>query len=390
MMATAELRAQVESQQPAMINLLERLARVESPSSDAAAQIPVRALISAEFEALGLGVRNLSGRTTGGALLARPRDRRRGQPIQLLLGHYDTVWPVGTLGDMPFEVEGNIVRGPGVFDMKGGIVQIVFALRALRELGATPAVTPVILLNSDEEIGSRESTRHIRRLARIADRALVMEPSMGPEGTIKTTRKGVGRFTVRVRGKSAHAGLDPESGASAILELSHVIQALFGLNDPARGVSVNVGTVDGGIRPNVIAPESRAVIDVRVQSDADGERVREAILGIRPVTPGVELDIDGFIGRPPLEPTPANRALWAVARRLGTELGLDLREGLAGGGSDGSTASRYTATLDGLGPVGDGAHARHEHLLLDRSLERTALLALLLLQPPLEVSHDQR
>jgi glutamate carboxypeptidase len=389
MVAAAKLRTQVESQQAAMLTLLERLTRVESPSSDAATQVPVRALIGGELEALGLRVRYLSGRSTGGALMARPHDRRRGQPIQLLLGHYDTVWPVGTLRDMPFEIEDNIVRGPGVFDMKGGIVQIVFALRALQELGATPAVTPVILLNSDEEIGSRESTRHIRRLARIADRALVMEPSMGPEGTIKTTRKGVGRFTVCVRGKAAHAGLDPESGASAILELSHVIQKLFGLNDPARGISVNVGTVDGGIRPNVVAPESRAVIDVRVQSDADAERVRKAILGIQPVTPGVELDIDGFIGRPPLEATPANRALWAVARRLGTELGLNLQEGLAGGGSDGSTASRYTATLDGLGPVGDGAHARHEHLLLDRTLERTALLALLLMQPPLEVSHDQ-
>ena len=169
-------------------------------------------MICDELAALGYRVRKLSGRRTGGSLFAAPLARERGRPVQLLLGHYDTVWPVGTLHDMPFEIDDNVVRGPGVFDMKGGIVQILFALRSIASLGLEPSVTPVILLNSDEEIGSRESTRHIRRLARIADRALVMEPSMGPEGTIKTTRKGVGRFTVCARGKAAHAGLDPGIG----------------------------------------------------------------------------------------------------------------------------------------------------------------------------------
>lgn len=384
-----QLLSTLAQQRGAMLQLLERLTLIESPSSDASTQLPVQRLIIGQLQALGFRVRPLSGRSTGGALFASPAKRTRGQPVQLLLGHYDTVWPVGTLRDMPFQVDGNIVRGPGVFDMKGGIVQIVYALQTIAALGVNPSVTPVILLNSDEEIGSRESTRHIRRLARIANRALVMEPSMGPEGTIKTTRKGVGRFTVRARGKAAHAGLDPESGASAILELSHVIQKLFGLNDPQQGVSVNVGTIDGGIRPNVIAPESTAVIDVRVRSQADAERVSAAISAIRPEIPGVELDIDGFIGRPPLEPTPANQALWQLATELGNELGLTLEEGLAGGGSDGSTASQYTATLDGLGPVGDGAHARHEHLLIDRTIERTALLAMLILAPPVEVTDEQ-
>jgi glutamate carboxypeptidase len=381
-----QLLTTLGQQQGAMLQLLERLTLLESPSSDADTQLPVQKVIVGELEKLGYRAITLSGRSTGGALFASPARRTRHQPLQLLLGHYDTVWPVGTLREMPFEVDGNIVRGPGVFDMKGGIVQIVFALQALAAIGARPTVTPVILLNSDEEIGSRESTRHIRRLARIADRALVLEPSMGPEGAIKTTRKGVGRFTVRARGKAAHAGLDPEAGASAILELSHVIQKLFGLNDPQRGVSVNVGTIDGGIRPNVIAPESTAVIDVRVQSQADADRVSDAIKSIKPETPGVELEIDGFIGRPPLEPTPANTALWQLARELGEALGLELQDGLAGGGSDGSTASQYTATLDGLGPVGDGAHARHEHLLIDRTVERAALLAMLLLQPPLGIA----
>lgn len=382
----AQLLDEVRTQREPMVSLLERLARFETPSSDAGSQLPIRDTICEELAALGYRVRKLSGRRTGGSLFAAPVARKRGRPVQLLLGHYDTVWPVGTLSEMPFEIEDNVVRGPGVFDMKGGIVQILFALRSIASLGLEPGVTPVILLNSDEEIGSRESTRHIRRLARIADRALVMEPSMGPEGTIKTTRKGVGRFTVCARGKAAHAGLDPESGASAILELSHVIQKLFGLNDPTAGISVNVGTIDGGIRPNVIAPESTAVIDVRVQTEVDAERVSREILAIKPETPGVELEIDGFIGRPPLEPTAANRALWSVAKDLGSRIGLELTQGLAGGGSDGSTASLYTATLDGLGPVGDGAHARHEHLLLNKTQERTALLALLILHPPLAVT----
>jgi len=282
---------------------------------------------------------------------------------------------------MPFEIEGNVIRGPGVFDMKGGIVQIIFALRALQELGLTPDITPVVFLNSDEEIGSRESGDYIRMLAKRVERAFVMEPALGMDGAIKTARKGVGRFTVCVKGKAAHAGLDPEGGASAILELSHVIQCLFQMNDPEKGISVNVGTIDGGIRPNVIAPESKAVIDVRVATNVDAEIIEREIRGIEPQVPGVTLEIDGFIGRPPLEPTPANRALWAVAKDIAAKLDLELTQGLAGGGSDGSTTSQYTATLDGMGPVGDGAHARHEHLLLDQTIKRAALLTLLILAP---------
>ncbi len=367
-----------------MVQLLESLTRAESPSSVAAAQVPVKEIIADRFEQIGFRVRRLAGRTSGGSLLARPADRRRGGGLQLLLGHFDTVWPVGTIDSMPFEVDGNVIRGPGVFDMKGGVVQILFALGALRDLGLEPDITPVVFLNSDEEIGSRESGNYIRLLAKRVERAFVMEPALGTDGALKTARKGVGRFTVRARGKAAHAGLDPEGGASAILELSHVIQELFGLNDPARGISVNVGTIDGGIRPNVIAPESKAVIDVRVASRADADRVEAAIRAIEPTTPGVELDIDGIIGRPPLEPTPANRALWERAREIARELNIDLTEGLAGGGSDGSTTSQYTATLDGLGPVGDGAHARHEYLLLDKTIERAALLTLLLLTPGID------
>jgi glutamate carboxypeptidase len=373
----------LRDEREAMVDFLEQLVRAESPSSDPGTQAAVRRILDRAFLSLDFKTIQLSGRRSGGQLFARPKRRARGGPLQLVVGHYDTVWPVGTLSDMPFEYDGQLVRGPGVFDMKGGLVQLVFALRSLERLALTPTVTPCVFLNSDEEIGSRDSTRYIAALARRADRALILEPSLGSTGALKTARKGVGRYTVTVRGRAAHAGLDPERGVSAILELSHVIQRLFALNDPSKGVTVNVGTIDGGLRPNVIAPESRAVVDVRVASHADAERIDKAIKRIEPTVEGIQLEIEGAIGRPALEPTARNRSLWRLAEQLATEIDLDLSEGTAGGGSDGNTTSLYTATLDGLGPVGDGAHAHHEHLDLGRTIERTALLALLLLAAPI-------
>ncbi|MDJ0827023.1 MAG: M20 family metallopeptidase [Rhodobacter sp.] len=380
----AEILAHLKGQKDDFVAFLEELTRIESPSLDPVPQGRARGVIADRLRQGGFRTWALSGTSHGGNLYARPDDRPRGRPVQLLVGHYDTVWPVGTLRDMPFEVDGNVVRGPGVYDMKGGITQIVFALEALAHFGAAPQVTPVVFANSDEEIGSRESTHHISRLARKAARAFVLEPSLGRDGKLKTARKGVGRFTVKITGQAAHAGLDPDKGASAILELSHVVQSLFALNDAERGVTVNVGTIEGGLRPNVVAPESGCVADVRVRTHEDAERVTTAIHGLAPVVPGTSLAIEGGIGRPALEPTPRNRRLWREAQSLSAEIGLDLQEGLAGGGSDGNTTSLYTATLDGLGPVGDGAHAPHEFLYLDETLERTALLALLLLAPPLD------
>jgi len=365
------------------LSLLETLCRAESPSLDPVAQQAVHAVLAANLEALGYVVHPLRGQRSGVHLYARPRQRRRGAPVQLVVGHYDTVWPAGTLATMPFGIEGDRARGPGVYDMKGGLAQLVVALATLRGLGLEPALTPVVLVSADEEVGSRESGRQVRRLARVSGRALVLEPSLGVEGRLKTERKGVARYTVRVRGRAAHAGLDPTAGASAILELSHVIQALFALNDPQRGVTVNVGTIDGGLRPNVVAPESRAVVDVRTRTIADAERVDAAIRAIRAVTAGTALSVEGGLGRPPLEPTPRNQTLFEAARALGARVDLELEGGLAGGGSDGSTASQYTATLDGLGPVGDGAHAAHEYLEIGPTLDRAALLALLLLAPPM-------
>jgi glutamate carboxypeptidase len=380
----AEIQKHLNVRRTEFIAFLEELTLIESPSVVPGVQSHMRSIIADRLESIGFRTLSLSGRSNGGNLYARPESRTRHAPAQMLLGHYDTVWPLGTIRDMPFAVEGNRVRGPGVYDMKGGIAQIVFALETIAQLNLTPTVTPFVFSNSDEEIGSRESTHLIRRLARKMSRVFVLEPSLGPDGLLKTARKGVGRFTVKIKGKAAHAGLDPERGASAILELSHVVQALFALNDPVNGVTVNVGTIEGGLRPNVIAPESVAVIDVRVRTQEDAERITRKIHSLSPTVVGTELEIDGCIGRPALEPTPRNRQLWHLAKELSKEIDLDLQEGMAGGGSDGNTTSLYAATLDGLGPVGDGAHAPHEFLYVDETLERTALLTLLLLSPALD------
>jgi len=364
-----------------LITLLRDLVEAESPSSHPAVHKKARHMFMSALSELGFMVRETG--LPGGPLhvYARPEERRRKTDIQLIVGHYDTVWPVGTIIERPFTVDGNIIRGPGAFDMKGGLVQLILALKTLHDLDLRPTVMPVIFVNADEEIGSRTSTRYIRMLARRATRAFVLEPALGEDGSLKTERKGIGRFTVTVYGKAAHAGLDPEAGASAILELSHVIQKLFAMNDADKGITINVGTVDGGIQPNVIASHSTAVIDVRVPTLADGNKIEKLIHGIKPEVPGVRLRIDGAIGRPSMEATPRNEALWKQAKQIGEQLGVDLGRARVGGGSDGNTTSQFTATLDGLGAVGHGAHAKREFLYIDKTLERVALLAMLLLSP---------
>lgn len=371
----------VRGQRSMLIGLLRDLVESESPSSHPGVHDRIRNTLAAALEDVGFAAREIGAPAATRHLIAHPHRRRRGAPLQLVVGHYDTVWPIGTLAERPFRVEGNVVRGPGVFDMKGGLAQLLLALRVIGRMGASPSLTPVVFLNADEEIGSRTSTRHITRLARRARRALILEPALGESGALKTTRKGVGRFRITVHGRAAHAGLDPDAGASAILELSHVIQKLFAMNDAGKGISVNVGTVDGGIRPNVIAPHSNAVVDVRVPTVTDGERIERLIRALEPENPDIRLRVEGGIGRPSMEATPRNRQLWQQARSLGRQLGIELSAARAGGASDGNTTSQYTATLDGLGPVGDGAHAQHEFLDIERTLERAALLALLLLSP---------
>ncbi len=377
----SEIQDHLKRRRSEMVDFTRQLVGIETPSLDPASQSPILDLLASTLESVGLRTTRMPGSRSGGMIVAQaPAD---GRPFQTMIGHCDTVWPIGTLRDMPFSSDEHTLKGPGVYDMKAGLAQMVFALAALRELKLDPPAAPVALVNSDEEIGSQDSEPMIRQLASQSDRVFILEPSLGREGQLKTARKGVGQFTIRVKGKAAHAGLEPESGVSAILELSYLIQELFALNDPERGVTVNVGMVDGGLRPNVVAADSKAVVDVRILTHEDARRIERTIFALRPVTPGVTLQISGGIGRPPLEKTERNRRLWELAREKGRQLGVQLEEGVAGGASDGNTTSLLTATLDGLGAVGGGAHALHEFVYIDKMLERSALLALLLMEPPL-------
>ena len=371
----------LETNEAALIDLCDELVSIESPSNDPVATRVILERLVREFTQLGYRHRLARPDRSGGYLYARPAHHRPGQPMQLLLGHVDTVWPIGTLAARPWTVDGTEIHGPGVFDMKAGIVQILFALRTLQDLGLEPPATPLVLFNSDEEIGSRESRVAIGRLSRIAARAFVCEPGLGPCGALKTARKGLGKYTLTVHGRAAHAGLDPDSGASAILELSSVIQHLFALNDRERDITVNVGTIEGGIQANVIAPRSQAVVDVRVLDHADAQYIDGAIRAIKPVTPGTSITVSGGFGRPPMVRTARNGALFDRAKSIGRELGMEIGEVTAGGGSDGNTTSQHTATLDGLGIIGDGAHAPSERIDVRNLAPRTALLAALLIEP---------
>jgi len=383
----------VGEQRDEFLGFLEELVVHESPSLVPEAQEPIFELIGEALDEIGYEIRRIPGNESGGQLLAAPSGRDFGgvdltastpdsvslSPVQLLIGHCDTVWPIGTLKKMPVRIDDSIMRGPGVFDMKAGLAQTIFALQALHRLDLEPALLPLVFINSDEEIGSNESSANIVRLAQFASRVFVMEPALGLSGKLKTGRKGVSQFVVNVTGKAAHAGLDPEAGASAILELSHQIQRLFDLNDPLRGVSVNVGIIGGGLRPNVIAPESQAIVDVRVPDSIEAERITAAIHGLEPATTGVSLKVEKSLERAPLERTPRNQALWQLALEAARDLDLEIEQGVAGGGSDGNLTSPFAATLDGLGAVGDGAHANHECINVAKSVERCALLAMLIM-----------
>jgi glutamate carboxypeptidase len=377
----AAVMEHLSAQRDEMVEMLLALSRLESPTDVVASQAAVQRQLTDALEELGFGVSHRRGHETGGFLFAKARTRVRGRPAQLLIGHCDTVWPLGTTQSMPVVHEDGIVRGPGTFDMKAGLVQGIFALRALRDLGHEPPLTPVWFINSDEETGSPESQRYVALVARHVDRTFVLEPSLGPAGDLKTARKGVGRYVVTVNGKAAHSGLDPTGGASAIQELSHVIQRLHALTDHERGLTVNVGVIHGGTRANVIAAAAEAVVDVRIMTVADGKWIDGIIRGLEATVPGTSISVSGGVEVPPLERTPRNRALWHAAQGAAERLGIPLGEQISGGGSDGNTTSQFTATLDGLGAVGDGAHARHEHVVAARMPERAALVAELLMTP---------
>jgi glutamate carboxypeptidase len=296
-----------------------------------------------------------------------------GQRPLLVLGHFDTVWPVGTLATMPFRIENEVAYGPGILDMKAGLVLGIRALAALQE-SKLLQVPVVFLCTSEEELGSPSSRSLIEAEARRARAALVLEPSAG--GALKTARKGVGIFRVDVRGVAAHAGSNPEAGSSAIEELARLILDLHGLTDASTGTTVNVGVVRGGTRPNVTAAMATADVDLRIANLAEGNRLEETILGLKAHNPKVHVVVSGGINRPPMERTPGVAALYEVAARVAEGLGFELKEVAVGGGSDGNFVSALgVGVLDGLGAVGDGAHATDEHVDLGSLPIRAALFA---------------
>ncbi len=356
---------------------IERLVGLESPTSDKAAVDQCVAEGARLLEDAGARVHAFEMAHAGNAVLGEFGDDRHARRV-LVLGHLDTVWPVGQLARMPLRVEGVRLHGPGTFDMKGGVAVGLLAVRALcaTRPGRMPRIA--MLLTGDEESGSHASRALIEEQASKSDAVLVLEPPL-PGGRLKTSRKGCGEFELRVRGVPAHAGIEPEKGASAILELAAQVLAIEHLEDREKGTTANVGLIAGGIRSNVVPGEAHAAVDVRAATAAEAERLSLALRALRPTRPRTSLEVVGGFDRPPLERTDGVAALYALAREAGADFGFEVGEGSTGGASDGNiTAALGVPTLDGLGAEGDGAHAEHEHVRLDRLGARAALVAALL------------
>ncbi|HUS18209.1 MAG TPA: M20 family metallopeptidase [Terriglobales bacterium] len=368
----------IEGRQSEMLASLEKLVRLESPSSDKAAVDRLGAELRGQFERMG-------GRVTV------HRQAHYGDHLQIdfpgaaaapamLLGHFDTVWDIGTLKQMPFKIDKGRVWGPGVYDMKVGIVMMMQAITALRGAHGGTLPRPVtVWLVTDEEVGSESSRSITETLAKKMGAVFVIEPSQGIEGALKTARKGVGSYEVSVTGVASHSGVDFEKGQSAIVELAHQITRIEKFTDIKRGLTVNPGLISGGTRVNVIAAEASAEVDVRVSRLKDAAGLDKKFQGLRPVNRKCSLKITGGVNRPPMERNDGVVRLFHQAEEIAKALGFKVKEKSTGGGSDGNfTAALGIPTLDGLGGVGEGAHALHESVMVSEIPRRTALLAGLL------------
>ena len=355
-----------------LLEFIEALVAIESPSDDPAAVNACGRELGSRLESIGGAVTCVPSSTAGDHLRV---NFGTGSAQILLLGHFDTVWPVGQLARMPLKREGGRLYGPGVFDMKAGIGLAALATRALLDQGGLGDTSLVMLWTTDEEIGSRTSRGLIETEAAKSRAVLVFEPSL-PGGALKTSRKGVGQFELIARGVSAHAGLDPGKGISAIRELAHHILAIDQLQDPANGVTLTAGVISGGTRANVVPAQARATIDARANTRADADRIQRAMRALLPKIAGAQLEVRGGFDRPPLERTADVVKLFELARSAAAEIGVTLEEGSAGGGSDGNfTAALGIPTLDGFGAIGDGAHAIHEHVEIGALAPRAATIA---------------
>jgi glutamate carboxypeptidase len=358
-----------------LIDTIETLARLESPTDDKAAVDRCGDDLAARLAAAGGHVTPVLAATAGNHLRA---EFGVGARQVLLLGHFDTVWPVGQLDRMPVVRSADRLHGPGVFDMKAGIALAILATEALFAVARPSDCRVVMLWTTDEETGSATSRALIETEARRSDAVLVLEPSL-PGGALKTSRKGCGDYEIVVRGVPAHAGVDPGKGVSAIRELARQILYLETLQNLDAGVSINVGVISGGSRPNVVAAEAAAHVDVRAPTVAEAARIDRLVKALTPHLPGATIAVTGGFSRPPLERTEAVVRLFETARAVAGELGQDLQEGATGGGSDGNfCAALGIPTLDGLGAVGDGAHALHEHVEIPALAPRAGLVAGLL------------
>jgi len=363
-----------------MLAFLKRLVETESPSETKAAVDEVGAMLAREFASLGGEIKLYPQKEFGDHLQASFHGAHGQKPI-MLLGHFDTVWPIGTLKTMPYRVDNGNVHGPGIYDMKAGIAMMVFALRALKELGVKGHRPITIFLDTDEEVGSSTSRALTEAIARECAAVLVLEPSLGPRGLLKTARKGLGDCTIRVFGRASHSGVDFEKGQSAVVELARQILEVTKFVDLQRGITVNPGVIQGGTRSNVVAAEASAGVDMRVTYAADAAELMKKFENLKPFNPECRIEFSGGINRPPMERSAETVRLLETAQRVARTIGVELGETSTGGGSDGNfTAAMGIPTLDGLGAVGDGAHADNEHIVLKDMHQRCGILAGLLLE----------
>ncbi len=374
--------AAMREAQPRLLNLLRSLVEVESPSDEKSAVDRCVDQAAAHAETLHGRIRRHRQCNFGNHLEIRfGKGSRSAKPV-LLLGHLDTVWPLGTLKTMPFRIDKERVWGPGVLDMKAGVSMAFTAIEHLQEHFASRMHPIVMLLVSDEEVGSQSSRPLTEKIARECEAVYVLEPAQGMNpGAYKTARKGIGNYRVHVTGIAAHSGVDFEKGHSAIAELAHQVAIIQGFTNLQRGITVNVGTIHGGTRSNVIAAEAWAEVDVRIAKNADAAKIDRCFQRLRAKDRHCVLKVEGGLNRPPMERTAGTAALFKRAATLAATMGLDLQEASTGGGSDGNfTSALGVPTLDGMGAVGEGAHATHESLLLNELAPRTALLAEMLMK----------
>ena len=371
------LLAYCESELNALMRCLRHAVEIESPSQDKAAIDRMADFFAREFSTRGAKVQVLDHPTAGSAVMAEFWKGTSGAKPILLLGHLDTVWETGTLAEMPYHVRAGRAYGPGIYDMKSGIVCGLWAVQALAALKITPPGPVRFFLNADEEVSSIAFREELLAAARGARAVLVLEPAAA-QGGLKTARKGVGEFQVTVRGRSAHAGINPSAGVNAISELARQILRIEKLARPQRGLTINVDVILGGTRVNVIPELAVARVDVRVPTARDREKIERQMRALAPINREAKLEITGGVNRPPLERKMAI-ALFRKAHELGRQMGLELKESATGGGSDGNFAAALgIPTLDGLGGTGDGAHARNEHVVVSELPQRVALLAALI------------